>query len=190
MELLVVVFLGSLLLTVLLRITYNAARATARGTSRIELLQFANHALTNLRLDLQSSTPRGILGGPTTPIAIQPVVDVTSSGRQVWATELLVYHLDTAQRQLVRTTWTPASVTTTAPAEELTPAEILLVTTTPDLARRIMAPEVQEFEINWEDGVARKLPLTSRILLTRPQSRGPALSLVIERKITLRSHYQ
>lgn len=115
MSLLETLLAGSLLTMVMglvLSFLIPTFRNSSRGGLRVEMQQQASIAMERLVIDLEHGAPASvsILPEPTgtdevSGVAVQPVEGYTSSGAQVWETQLVVYYWLPKTRTLKREIW-------------------------------------------------------------------------------------
>ncbi len=104
LEALLTCALLGLFLTLILQVVVPAGRATTRGSEQAEVQQLASVTLDRLGQELRPCTPAGVTF-QNGYLSLQPLVDVDTDGRQMWARELIVYHWD--GQGLNRRTWPP-----------------------------------------------------------------------------------
>lgn len=97
--------LAFVLLSLCVAVLVPLARATARSADQVDLRQMAYVSLDRLSADLGRSAPEGITVGADV-IAIQPLVDLSADGLQVWDSQLIVWFWN--HGQLRRRLWPPA----------------------------------------------------------------------------------
>jgi len=129
-ELVLAAGLAFVLLTLCVAVLVPLAKATARSADQVDLRQMAYVSLDRLSADLGRSAPEGIsiLSSPTQVVlAVQPLVDLTADGAQVWDTQLITWFWK--ENQLRRRLWPPGHpdlgwVPTPARPRHVTPAEL------------------------------------------------------------------
>lgn len=176
LELVLAAGLAFVLLTLCVAVLVPLAKATARSADQVDLRQMAFVSLNRLSADLDRSAPEGIsiLSSPTqVVIAIQPLVDLTADGAQVWDAQLVTWYWKDSQVR--RRLWPPGApdlgwVPNPARPRHVTPAEL----------PRLMEPENSQALAGFVDSLQVEggmpplfvQPIKLTLKLSRP-GRGP-----------------
>ena len=166
-ELVLASALAFVLLSLCVAVLVPLARATARSADQVDLRQMAYVSLDRLSADLSRSAPEGISVGANV-MAIQPLVDLSADGLQVWDSQLITWFWKDGQ--LRRRLWPPGPpdlgwVPDPSRPRHPTPAELTRLAVLTD--SQVLAGFVESFEVTGGTPPLFVQPISLKLRLKR-----------------------
>ncbi len=199
LEVIVAAVLLLLMLTLGLQLLVPSLRLSARGQARADLEQRGVLALARLTDDLLTTTQAAVSwadsqAGSPAVLALQPMDNPTSNGRQAYQDTLLTYTWTPTTRELRRQVWNPVPASLAITLSRQGPLQLnrgklmQLPTTTGALDDRLISRDVKQITLaspihapNFGN------PLTLTLELERKAVSGPPETFQLSRTVSLRN---